>query len=250
MCHDGNGHHSLENTSGITERNFQLTTAGAEIPVFEAAPVGERNGQVIIIHDIFGVNNFYHDLARRIANDGFTAYLPDLFVHVGGGVAQTREEAMARGGRISYPQAIEDVGSLISMIEDRGKVGTMGFCMGGTMVMHLASAEPRISGGVIYYGFPRNPSPKETRPSEPLAEASTVRSPLLGFWGDQDAGVGMDNVQEYENRLKAAGKDFDFTIYPGRGHGFLTFDESSADYPASIESFNKAIAFYGVNLAS
>lgn len=60
----------------------------------------------------------------------------------------------------------------------------------------------------------------------------------------------MDNVQKYSELLEQAGKDKEFHIYPGRGHGFLTFDESSEDYEASKDSWARALQFFEQRLAS
>lgn len=234
------------------ESTFTLDVTGASMPVFQASPDGFNRGNVIVIHDIFGANGFYHDLARRLAANGYTAYLPDLFVREGPLPEATREHARARGALLSYPTAIEDLGTLFDAIERQSsaKTGTVGFCMGGTLVMLLASREPRMAAGAIYYGFPANPTPSELRPWQPLDEAREVQTPLLGFWGDEDHGVGMDNVQAYEASLKDAGKTYDFTIYPGYPHGFLTFDAENPNAEGSTDSWRKLLAFYGDLLTS
>lgn len=249
MCHEGLEHAAVENNGDFSERQIEVETDGAGIPVFIAQPAGDCKGRIIIIHDIFGANDFYHDLARRLASSGYTAYLPNLFVREGDLSEQTIEAARMRGGKLSYPQAIKDIGAVIDAEDNGQKWGCVGFCMGGTMVMHLASAEPRLDAGVIYYGFPANPTITSNRPSEPMRETSLVDMPLLGFWGDQDHGVGMHNVQQYESLLETAGKDIEFHIYPGRPHGFLTFDESNESYEASQDSWRRAMNFFGERLA-
>lgn len=249
MCHETIGHDPVLAVDQ-SESRFTVQTDGAELPVFCAVPRDGEKGRVIIIHDIYGANDFYHDLARRLANAGFRAYLPDLFVRQGPLTEQTREAARARGGVLSYPQAMKDVGALISHEGEGSRWGVVGFCMGGTLVMHLAAQEKRLSAGVIYYGFPANPTISANRPSEPLRETALVNIPLLGFWGDQDHGVGMDNVQKYSDLLEQAGKDKEFHIYPGRPHGFLTFDESSDNFEASKDSWARALQFFEQRLGS
>jgi carboxymethylenebutenolidase len=248
MCHEEIGHEPIASQGGSSERSFNVETDGASMPVFAAQPALDSQGRVIIIHDIYGANDFYHDLARRLAASGFSAYLPDLFVRQGALPEQTREYAMARGGKLSYPQALKDIENLISHEGEDERWGAVGFCMGGTLVMHLASAEPRLSAGVIYYGFPATATITANRPTEPMRETSLVDAPLLGFWGDQDHGVGMHNVETYSNLLETAGKEKEFHIYPGRPHGFLTFDESSDNYADSQDSWGRALAFFGERL--
>lgn len=252
MCHpDTDRPDGSQPNASVAEEEFDVDVSGAAMPVFQAAPAGASRGNVIVIHDIHGANDFYHDLARRLANEGYSAYLPDLFVRQGPLAAPIRDNARARGATLSYPTAIEDLRQVFDVVEGRspGKTGAVGFCMGGTLVMLLASREPRMEAGAIYYGFPANANRSELRPWQPIDEADQVVTPLLGFWGDQDHGVGMDNVEAYRAGLDAAGKQHDFTIYPGLPHGFLTFDESSPNRDGSRDSWRKLLAFYGDLLA-
>jgi carboxymethylenebutenolidase len=116
--------------------------------------------------------------------------------------------------------------------------------MGGTLVMLLAARDPRLAAGVIYYGFPANAAPTDLRPYEPLQEADKVTSPLLGFWGDQDHSVGMDNVERYRVGLEAAARTHEFNIYPNVPHGFLTFDENNPHHAVSADSWRKTMHFF------
>lgn len=248
MCHppsEAGGILLVGGGSGVTEHDYGIETTDARLPIFEAAPDGASRGIVIVIHDIFGAREFYRNLARRYAGAGYTALLPDLFVRQGPLAEETREAAFERGGRFSYPQAIVDLQRVVDHVAPRGQnVATVGFCMGGTLVMLLAAREPRIAAGVIYYGFPANPTPSDLRPYEPLRETAQVCHPLLGFWGDEDHGVGMDNVRRYQEGLAAAGATFDFTIYPGLPHGFLAFDGSKPYLAESNDSWEKTLAFF------
>jgi carboxymethylenebutenolidase len=249
MCHEGLSHDPLATNGSVSERRTVVGTDGTELPVFIAEPKDAPKGRVLIIHDIHGANDFYHDLARRFANNGFSAYLPDFFVREGPLPEQSSEAARARGALLSYPQVLKDAANLLDAEEDGPSWGVVGFCMGGTLVMHLASSEKRLTAGVIYYGFPANPNITANRPTEPMRETSLVDMPLLGFWGDQDQAVGMHNVEQYRSLLTNADKDFEFHIYPDRGHGFLTFDENSPNYDASLDSWGRALEFFGNRLA-
>lgn len=252
MCHpDTERTDGSQSVGANAGEEFTVEVSGAAMPVFQASPAGTSRGNVIVIHDIHGANDFYHDLARRLASEGYTAYLPDLFVRQGPLAEPTRDLARARGAVLSYPSAIEDLRQMFDIVERRtpGKTGAVGFCMGGTLVMLLASREPRMAAGAIYYGFPANANRSELRPWQPIDEADEVVTPLLGFWGDQDHGVGIDNVEAYRAGLGAAGRPHDFSIYPGLPHGFLTFDESSPNIEGSRDSWRKLLAFYGDLLA-
>jgi carboxymethylenebutenolidase len=245
MCHPDAGN-TMSPSPSVKEREFTIDQGETTIPVLEAAPDGHSRGSVVIIHDIYGASDFYRDLARRYAGAGYSAYLLDLFVRQGPLAEHTREAAFARSSTFSYRQAIDDLKRIVDALKEHSsdKIAAVGFCMGGTLVMLLASREPRLAAGVIYYGFPANANPSEYRPFEPLQETGTVTTPLLGFWGDQDHGVGIDNVEQYRAGLSEAGKAHRFTIYPGLPHGFLTFDVDSPNFAGSQDSWQQTLAFF------
>jgi carboxymethylenebutenolidase len=101
---------------------------------------------------------------------------------------------------------------LLGLDETRGsRVGSVGFCMGGQLSLYAACANPRIGACVIYYGI----HPK-VQPDIPALE-----SPVLGFFGEQDASVPPQAVRELDTALREAGKSVEFHIYPQRDHAFF-----------------------------
>jgi carboxymethylenebutenolidase len=245
MCHP-NCPAPISGGAGIAEEDVETPGAERPIPGFLARPEDGPAPAVLIIHDIWGANDFYRDLARRLAGEGFAALLPDFFVRQGPLPEQTREAARARGAELNQRAAIQDVAGALSWLTDHpatsGAVGTIGFCMGGTLVMLAAAREPLPDASVAFYGFP-NQAQSELRPHVPLAEASAVRSPLLAIWGDQDHGVGMDNVEAYRAALAEADRPFEFVIYPGPGHAFLTFDSDAPSYAEAQDAWERTVAF-------
>lgn len=121
--------------------------------------------------------------------------------------------------------------------------------MGGTLVMLAAARQPVPEATVAFYGFPR----RERTPLAPILpsdedEAGTLASPLLAFWGDGDAGVGIDNVRDYDERLQRYDKPHEFHVYPGVGHGFLTFDPDAGAFAASEDAWNRTRRFLAETL--
>ena len=124
----------------------------------------------------------------------------------------------------------------------------MGFCMGGTFTLLMGARRPdAIAAGAIYYGFPVNRHPTPTRPLSAIDEVAQITAPMIGFWGDQDAGVGMDNVEKLRQEMQRLNKDFSCTIYPGAGHGFMGRrsdpDVAAAEdaWPAMLRFFDKTL---------
>jgi carboxymethylenebutenolidase len=239
--------------AGIVEEEVETPGAGRAIPGFLARPESGTAGGVLIIHDVWGFNAFYHDLARRLAGAGYVALLSDLFCRQDPVPEETREAVQARRAKWDQTLAVEDIAGAIAWLRQHpacnGKVATIGFCMGGTLAFLQAARAPLPDASIAYYGFP-NPSPTDLAPLVPLAEADKVKSPLLALWGDQDAGVGMDNVEKYRAALDAAGVKYEAVIYPGVGHGFITFDRNSPNFESALDSWERTLHFLRKHLAA
>ncbi|HEY7036837.1 MAG TPA: dienelactone hydrolase family protein [Thermomicrobiales bacterium] len=250
MCHE---HLTapVRGGAGIVEEQVEVPGADRAIPAYFVRPEDGTAPNVLVIHDVWGANDFYHDVARRLAGEGFATLLPDFFAREGPPATQTREAIMERRVRLDQTKSVADVAGAIGWLRDQPttteKVGTVGFCMGGTWVFLAAAREPVPNASVAFYGFPaREPTP--LAPFHPIDEADQMRSPLLGLWGDQDHGVGMDNVERYRAALERAGAPYDFVIYPGAGHGFLTFDPAATSYDAAQDAWAKTVAFLRTNV--
>ena len=74
-----------------------------------------------------------------------------------------------------------------------------------------------------------------------------MSGPILGFWGDQDTGVGMENVEKLATALRARGVEFEHTIHPGLGHGFMAqsrLDPAHEAYQAACQSWTRTVDFF------
>lgn len=254
MCHDICPH-PVSGAAAIAERDEQVPLDAASIPAFVTAPDVRPAPAVLLIHDINGPNAFYQDVARRLAGLGYLTALPDFFFRQGPPRDDTREATRARMNEMTQSDTLADIRSVLQWLRDHdastGKVGTIGFCMGGTLVMLAAARQPVPEATVAFYGFPR----RDRTPLAPILpsdedEVGTLASPVLAFWGDQDAGVGMDNVRAYDGLLERYGKAHEFVVYPGIGHGFLTFDPAADAFTASEDAWNRTIRFFGERLGN
>lgn len=233
--------------AGILDEEIALPGADRSLPAFLARPDRASPAPaVLVIHDIWGANDFYHDLARRLAGEGFAALLPDLFAREGPLPESTREAARARRARLDPARTQADVVAALGWLRDRpdtgATVGAVGFCMGGTLAMLAAARAPVPDAVVAFYGFP------DADPTPPLAEVDRLRAPLLAFWGDQDHGVGMDTVAAYQSALAAANSRHEIVIYPDYPHGFLSFDPASPHAAGSADAWARTLAFLRAEL--
>jgi carboxymethylenebutenolidase len=201
---------------------------------------------VLIINDVFGRSPFYDQLARRLAQAGFVAITPEYFFREGSLPEPTREAAQARAKQLDFKRWGRDMSAAIDWLRGRpevnGMIGTIGFCMGGTQVLLLA-CRPDLAATVSYYGFPAD---RRTEVS-PIEAAPQMNGPILGHWGDQDTGVGMDNVAQLRSALEAARVEHEFHMYAGIGHGFLKAsldDAKTPGYEQACTSWERTLDFY------
>jgi len=229
----------------VPAEEIEIPVSGGAMPTLVALPDHTPAPAVLVINDVFGRGSFYEHLARRLAQAGFVAATPEFFFREGPLPEQTREAAMARSKRLDFARTVDDMSAAIDWLKGRpdttGAVGTIGFCMGGTIVLLLAARRHDLAASVCYYGFPAD----ARTPARPLDLAPRMHGPILGLWGDQDSGVGMDNVVALDAALSAAGVEHEFHIYPGLGHGFLKTsleNESTPGYRQACDSWTRTIA--------
>ena len=92
---------------------------------------------------------------------------------------------------------------------DRDKIGTIGFCWGGTQSFNYASRQPALNAAIVYYGSATQD-----------ADLSKITCPVVGFYGQDDARV-TSTVDATRQSMAEKGKSFNAHIYDGAGHGFL-----------------------------
>jgi len=224
-------------------------TNNESMPGLLCRPQINSGAAVLVVSDIMGPSPFYEDLAGRLALAGFVALLPDYFWRAGALPEPNREAAFARRARLDEQQALRDLYLAIDWVQlepgSAGTAGTIGFCMGGTLVLDLAAERDDLAT-VCFYGFPGTASPAGKNAPRPLDIVDEINGPILGFWGDQDQGAGMDNVEKLAAALKARDVDFEHKIYPGLGHGFMAaskLDPQSEAYEAACDAWTRAVDF-------
>lgn len=232
-------------------------SGGERMPGLLAVPERTPAPGVLVINDVLGRGPFYEHLTGRLALAGFVALDVEYFFRQGPVPEGDRPAAVARRQKLDQRRTLDDLeaamGWLLSIPQVSGSVlGTIGFCMGGTFVLDLA-ARRRDLVSVSYYGFPGAKAEERNGLDRPIDVAARMRGPILAHWGDQDSGVGMENVAALRERLRAKGVEHEIHVYPGLGHGFLKAfleEEGAEGYAPACESWKRTLDFYRRHLLS
>jgi carboxymethylenebutenolidase len=212
-------------------------TGGEALPALLTRPAVEKAPAVVIVHDIFGRSPFYENLAARLAVAGFVVLLPDLFFRQGGLGERSLELAFARRSGFDEMAALDDLSAAVDLLRSqpgvRGdRVGTVGFCMGGTLALDLAARRNDLVT-VCYYGYPAGEAHASAKAAPtPLSQVDRIEGPIVGFWGDQDLGVNMADVKTFAAELERRGVAFEHVIYAGLGHAFMAQSGLDPNHPA------------------
>jgi len=161
---------------------------------------------------------------------------------------QTLEVARERLARFDEVQVMSDLQRAIEFLQRQpggaARTGTLGFCLGGTYVLNLAGYRDDLVS-VCYYGFPARY--RRTDLVFPLEMVDEIHGPILGLWGEEDTGVGIDNVRTLAARLAERGVEFECVIYPGVGHAFLRLSglrPENPGYEVACDSWRRTLDFY------
>ena len=192
---------------------------------------------MIVIHDASGLDEHTRDVTNRIANLGYVALGVDLYTREGGPPPTDDLQAMmARLFAMSDETVLGDLEGAADMLRARedcdGKVGCIGFCMGGRYTLLFACASNRLDAAVdCWGGFIDAATPDERstprRPTPPLELADRLSCPLLAAIGAEDHNPSPQLGEQLRERAAASGQEVKVDVYEGAGHAFF------ADYRPS-----------------
>ena len=225
---------------GLIAGEIAIPTGDGEIPAYHAMPQkGKTFPVVLVVQEIFGVHEHIKDLCRRLAKSGYLAIAPDLYVRQGDvsgmeDILQIREQVVSK---VPDSQVISDLDATAEWAGKSGKgdlarLAITGFCWGGRMVWLYAAHTNRVKAGAAWYGQLVHPI-TDNRTKTPLDVGASLKFPVLGLYGGQDAGIPLEHVEAMRAALSAARNPSEIIVYPDAHHGF------NADYRPS---YNEADA--------
>jgi carboxymethylenebutenolidase len=209
----------------LTAGEVPVPVKDGEISAYRAMPAGGRNLPIVIlVHEIWSVHEYFKDLCRRLAREGYLAVAPDLFGRQGDvSGLENRDDIFKIVSRVPDAQVLSDLDAAAAWAAknggDAGRLAITGFCWGGRIVWLYAVHNPALKAGVAWYGKVEGAA-DALHPKAPLDVAKDLEAPVLGLYGGEDAGIPNEGVERMRAALKSAAKPSQIHTYPGMPHAF------------------------------
>jgi len=239
----------------IDETMVDVPVAGGSFKAFRAIPRGGgAQPGVIVVHDFHGLNDHIKDVARRFAREGYVGLGVDLFSRQGDQPDPSDAQALFRRmQKLSDEEAVEDLVAAEHYLHSlphvgARRVGAAGFSVGGTYSFLLGCQDEMIRAVADFYGAVIYPTTSPFRPLSPIEKADNLLCPLLGIFGAEDPVIPVEQVHEFEERLRDLGKDFEIHVYPGCAHAFFNDTRETHRPEAARDAWAKTIRFFAKHL--
>lgn len=206
---------------------------GHKFGAYRADPSGKPRGALVVIQEIFGVNNHIRRVTDGFAQQGYVAVSPALFDRVEKGIELGYDPKSIESGRdirtkVPLDGTLADLQAAIDYARQFGKVGVVGYCWGGGLAFLAATRLPGTVAAVGYYG------------GMVAAHASEKpKAPVMLHFGDQDHSIPMSDVET----VKAARPDVPVFVYHA-GHGFACDERGSYNEEASKAALERTLRFF------
>ena len=212
---------------------------GFTFGAYEARPEGTAKGAILVVQEIFGVNNHIREVCDGYAQAGYVALAPQIFDRVERDVELGYDDAgMTAGvgiarGKLDIADTLKDLQASIEDLSRHGKVGVVGYCFGGLLTWLAACELDGVACASSYYG------------GGVVGEIErSARCPVIMHFGELDAHIPMSDVAQIDAALP------DVTVYSyNADHGFNCDHRESFNAEAAAQAKERSLAFFAEHLS-
>lgn len=233
-------------TATATSKSITIESPDGDFSGYLATPASGKGPGVVVIQEIFGVNKVMRDIADGLAAQGFVALCPDLFWRIEPGVDITDKseaewkKAFDLYGKFDTEKGVVDLKASLKALRPltSGKVGAVGYCLGG-MMAYLTACHTDVDASVGFYGV---------NIQDRLADAKDIQKPLMLHVAVKDEFVDP----EAQAKIVAGLKDNAHVAihqYPECDHAFARVGGAHYDKQAATDANERTLAFFKKHLA-
>ena len=220
---------------------------GGQFEAYLSEPANGSGPGLVLLQEIFGINPFLRNMADQFASEGYVTLVPDLFWRMKPGIVlgyddESLKQAFDYYGRFDVDLGIKDaaasIDALRAMAQCSGKVGALGYCLGGKLA-YLTATRTDADCCICYYGVGIE---------ESLDEISNISCPMVLHFAENDSFVPPQAVEQIRQAFSSF-DDVEIYSYPDLDHAFATpgrdsYHEQAAEmaYARSIDMLRKSIS--------
>lgn len=220
------------------------TIDGQDITGYLAQPEGTAPDAalpaIISIHEWWGLNENIEAVTRRLAGEGYTVLAVDLYNDQVATEPDQARDLMRTVMDTPGPAQdnITQAAQFLATEYGAPKLGSIGWCFGGNWSLRTGLLLERLDAMAIYYG-------RLILAPEVL---DGLDMPIIGFFGEADTSIPVEDVTNFESMLNNMGKTADINLYPGVGHAFANPSGQNYDEAAAEDAWAKTTAFFETHL--
>ncbi len=240
----------------IRSERVQIPVGGGTMGGYLVRPADStpRPG-VIVYMEIFGVNAHIRDVADRVAREGYAVLAPDFFHRTHPGIELGYDEAgMGTGMKglmaLDADSMVADAQAALAFLRKQpnvtGKVGAMGFCIGGHMT-YLTACETDVAAAASFYGGGIAAAKGPGGKASTLGRTPKIKGKLLCLMGAKDGMIPIEQVDAVRSALKAAGTRHEVLVYDA-DHGFFCDARGTYHKPSADDAWTRVKALFASEL--
>jgi len=246
----------------VVEEEMEIPLADGTSEAFLYREENARRPGVLYLTDIGGIRAANREMARRLAGEGYSVLMPNLFYRTGRlplfdfplqlGEERTNRRFAEMRGPLTPDATDRDAVALVEALSGLdsvapGPFGVVGFCFSGALAMRVAAARPdRIAAVASFHGGGLY---TET-PASPHLLLPRIKAELYFGHAVEDRSMSEEAIKKFDQALAEWGGTFESEVYEGAHHGWAVLDSPVYNEPQAERAFRKLTALFGRTLRS
>ncbi len=212
---------------------------GGQFKAYIARPAKGSGPGLVLLQEIFGINDYMMDMADHFAEEGYVAVVPDLFWRQEEGVnlgysEEDFQKAFGLYQEFDVDQALKDIQDTVTTLRGqryvKGNVGTIGYCLGG-LLAYLSATRTDADVAVGYYAV---------GVQDYLKEANKISCPLTLHFAGEDQFCPAEAREAIYKALEGK-KGVSLYLYEGQDHAFATPGRDHYDKPSTMMAYSRSL---------
>jgi carboxymethylenebutenolidase len=230
----------------MTIRWETTESGGSAMRMYVGVP--HRTGPVpgvLVAHHAPGVESQMQDVVHRLFRAGYAAIAPELYHRQSADVDRKKRPTLLVGGEI-----LQDLRASLDYLKKVevpvGRVGIVGFCLGGRVSYLAATEMHELKAAAVFYGG--NMFKTVGDGPSPVDRTAQIECPIIAFTGADDTNPSPEDMRKIDAELTKHGKSHEFHLYQGAAHAFHNFTEDTYRERAARSSWESLLAFFNEHL--